>query len=91
MNVDVVGSDIRGNVRMCWGNTSCATMTIKTVHAKARGRYFQATIIKTKASGHASGFSKEKELFVAFSSDASSMKGRINQFTFDGERYSRSN
>ena len=92
LNVDVVGSDIRGNARMCWGNNSCATYSIKTVHAKARGRYFQATMRKTKANGAlASRLSREQELFVAFSSDASSMKGRINQFTFDGERYSRAN
>ena len=92
LNVDVVGSDIRGNVQMCFSNHNCATFSIKTVHAKARGRYFQATIIKTKASGWAAqNISKEWELFVAFSSDASSMKGRMGQYTFDGERYSRSN
>ena len=90
--MDVVGSDIRGNVRMCWGNNACATFSIKTVHAKARGRYFQATMIKTKSNGAAAArLDREQALFVAFSSDASSMKGRMNQYTFDGERYSRSN
>ena len=89
LDVDANDSAIKGELKLCWGINSCALYGIKKIHDKGRGRYFDATIIRTKVLG-APRMPKEYKLLVSFSSDTSLTKGQVGTSIFEGKKFSHS-